>query len=368
MGKLTNALAIFSEAPPSPLPAPAAPVEAAAPVDRRPRQEILTPFAPQTSLSTIVWADIFGDNLPLTRAVAMSVPALAKARHTVCPKIAGTPLRLLRWDAATATDSELPQAGWMVRTDDGVSPWHRMLWTIDDLGHTGWSLWKVTSRLANRFPQYMSRVPRDAWSFDSDGYVVDADSKRIEPAEDLVLIPGPHEGILNYGRTAILHARQLMRAAARAGDVPNPNVTLTYTGDEQLTDDEIRELIQWYVDARNGANGGVAYKTSNLDADYGPSIDAQLLIDGRNAAAVDMARLWGIAAAMVDATTPKSTLTYETTQGRGLEHTEYGVDPYMEAVAARLSMDDICPQGQRVRFDITQDTGPVQPTGPAVED
>ena len=93
-----------------------------------------------------------------------------------------------------------------------------------------------------------------------------------------------------------------------------------------------------------------------------------LLVEGRNAAAVDCARTVGVAAAMVDATVPKASLTYETQQGRGLEHTEYGVEPYAEAIAARLSLDDVVPRGQRMRFDFGTDLGAVQPTGQPVED
>jgi len=330
--------------------------------------QISSPFTPQTGLSTIVWADIFDQAaLPLNRVTAMSVPAIAKGRHVIAPKIGATPLRVLRYDAATQTDQQLPDPGWINTPDPAcpVPPFHRMTWTADDLLFTGWSLWTRVDK-ADGFPQYVSRVPRDDWTFDQDGFV-QINGDQVDSSK-VILIPGPHEGILNYGRVAIMHAHQLLAAAARAGDVPNPNVTLKYTGDADLTDTEIQDLISWYVKARQGDNSGVAFLNQVVDAIDGPAADGQLLIDGRNAAAVDMARLMGIAAAMVDATAPKASLNYETTQGRGLEHTEYGTDPYYEAIAARLSLDDVVPRGQRVRFDIAQDLGPVQPTGPVVED
>jgi len=362
MGALRNALQLMSGA------TPADTTQLQAERLTRPNPQILSPWTPQTGLSTIVWADIFSEaGMPITRTVAMSIPAIAKGRHVVAPKIGATPLRVLKHDAETQTDAQVPDPGWINSPDPTcpVPPFHRMTWTVDDLIFTGWSLWSRVD-LATGFPQYVSRVPRDDWQFDAEGFVT-IQGEQVS-SERVILIPGPHEGILNFGRTAILHARQLLAAAARAGDVPNPNVELHYTGDDELSDAEITELLRYYVAARQGENGGVSFTNSVIESKYGPSMDAQLLIDGRNAAAVDMARLIGIAAAMVDATAPKASLNYETTQGRGLEHTEYGVEPYMQAIEARLSLDDVVPRGSRVRFDIEQDLGPVQPTGPVVED
>lgn len=82
-----------------------------------PVAEVASPWQPR-NLSTIVWNEVFGTvNMPATRAGAMSVPAIAKGRHVLCPKIASTPLRALRGDAEVE-----PQPSWLYRTDDPVSP------------------------------------------------------------------------------------------------------------------------------------------------------------------------------------------------------------------------------------------------------
>lgn len=333
------------------------------------RREILSPWQPEPNqLQSIVWADILGlANVICTRAEAMQIPAVAKGRHVIAPKIAGAPVRAIRFDAATSTDVPQPTPYFMTRTDRSVSPWHRMTWTVDDLIFYGWSLWRC-ERGADGFPLWADRVNPQHWSFD-DNYNVTINDKPVDQST-VVLIPGPHEGIVNFGRVAIRHARQLLDAAAKAGATPSPTMELHQTAGDPLLDDEIDELVDGWAKARTGANGGVGFTNQSIETKEHKSIDGALLIDGRNAAAVEMARILGISAAMVDATVPKSSLTYETTKGRGLEHTEYGTEPYSEAIAARLSMDDIVPRGWRQRFDIAEDIAPEPtPTGPtSIED
>lgn len=318
----------------------------------------------RTSINRLVWNDLTGGaDLPCTRRQAMSVPAVAKARHVVAPKIAGYPLVALRADVEVD-----PQPAWTYRTDDGVSPWHRMCWTVDDLIFTGWSLW-VVSRGADGFVLNASRIGRDRWEFTDEGGVL-IDKTPVSNSRDVLLIPGPHEGILSFGATTIRHAGELLAAAAIAGRVGSPNVDLHYTGDKIMTREEIDEIIDVWVAARmDRTKGGVGFTNKLIEAKEMGRTDPALLVEGRNAAAVDCARIVGVAAGMVDATAPKASLNYETQAGRGLEHTEYGVDPYMEAIEARLSMDDVVPRGQRIAFDRSRDTEtPIDPTGPVTED
>lgn len=345
-------------------------VEAAHQAAGLPTPQIRSPWGPTPShLQTIVWAEFFdGGDFPATRTEAMGVPAMAKARHVLAPKIAGYPLRQFTYDKAVGTDRQVEDPIWATRTSGILSPWHRMVWTVDDLLFSGYSLWKAARGAASdgRPVLAFDRVNIDEWEINADGQLL----VQGNPArgDEWVLIPGPHEGVLTFGRTAIRHARRLARNALVASLTPSAQTELRQTVDVDMTDDEIDRLIDRYAKARTGEHGGVSYTSYGIEAHDHGSIDGALLIDGRNAAAVDMARIAGIAAAMVDATTPKSTLAYETAQGRGLEHNEYGVEPYAEAIAARLSLDDVTPRGSRVRFDFGSDLGEPEPTGPIVED
>lgn len=332
--------------------------------------EIRSPWSNEPStLETIVWADVFGADaelLPLTRSTAIAVPAVAKARHVICPQIADRPLRAFRGD------TQIEDPVWSYRSDDGVSPWHRMTWTADDLLFSGWSLWlarRGARPAGSDTPGPLlgaSRVSPARWHFDNAWRVI-VDDNPIPP--DLaIVIPGPHEGILAIGRRAIRHAASLMDAAENAAFTPTPTLELHQTGGDPLTDTERDDLLDIWQTARTGRRGGVGFTSQNIETKEHGSISEQLLIEGRNAAAVEVARVCGIAAAMIDATVAKASLNYETTQGRGLEHNEYGIEPYARAIAARLSLDDVTPRGTRVAFDISGDLGEVPPTGPTEED
>lgn len=296
-------------------------------------------------LSAIVWADILDtDLLPLSRAEALTVPAMARARDLVCTTIAGLPLRAYRGDVLVD-----PQPGWMYRTDGLLGPWHRMLWTLDDLVFYGWSLWAVT-RGADRSVLTAERVPVDRWSFDDDGRVLVDDGPA--DADRYLLIPGPHEGVLARGATTLRAAARLERAASRHADNPVPSVELHQTVDYPMTDGEVDKLLDRWVQARkNPGAGAVAWTSYGVEARMHGAVPEQLLLQGRNAAAVDVARVVGIPAALLDATTTGASLTYETTAGRNAEFVDYGLSAYTGAVESALSQDDVVPRGQRAGFD-----------------
>lgn len=317
---------------------------------------LASPFQPEpTGLESIVWADVhgdtFADGLPMTRAAAMAVAPVAAARHLVCPAIARLDLKAYRGDT---TDPLPTQPPWIGRTDMGVSPFHRMLWTVDDILFSGWSLWDA-ERGADNVVLKMARVPIDHWKFGDGGAVEvkDADGKfQPMPASRAVLIPGPHEGILSFGASTIRQAADLLASASKAAKTPAAQVDLHYTGDTPLTPEQIQDLVDWWVKARRGDNGGVAFTSKNVEAKELGAHDAHLMIEGRNAAAVDVARIIGIRAANIDATNAQASLTYETAETRGGELVTYGLSAYMSAITARLSLNDVTPNGTTTRFDI----------------
>lgn len=317
---------------------------------------LASPWAADPShLASIVYKDIFGDTAvpaAMTRAEAMSVPAVARGRHLVAGTIGRLPLAVYRGEDTIDTP------GWIDRSDADLSPFHRMLWTTDDLIFHGWSLWSVI-RGGDGLPTRADRVPFDDWTFEDDatGATVIAVNGRVVARDSVCLIPGMHEGLLAFAARTIRHASMLVDAADRAAETPTPNVELHQTTAAPMTHAEITELVNQWAAARRGKNGGVAYTNAAIEARFHGEVSAQLLIEGRNAAAVDIARSLGIPASMIDATGPESSLTYETTNGRNSEFVDYGLAPYMAAITARLGMDDMLPRGQRIEFDLENYTG-----------
>lgn len=331
--------------------------------------ELSSPWGPASpQLQSILWSDVVGalakDNLPLTRELAIQVPALARARHLVCGFGAKCQLVAFKGDTARAT-----QPRWISRTGTSLSPFHRMLWTLDDIFWSGWSLWDVERDApGGAITGGAKRVPMHRWSFDRHTGTVMVDGEAF-PESRALLIPGPHEGVLVFGRMAILQAKELEDSATRTAQNPAAYLDLHYTGDKPMDDTEIDKHRERWAEARRGEYGGVAWTGKDIEVRELGSAAEHLLVEGRNAAAVNMARLASIPAAMVDATNAGASLTYETTSGRNAEFLDYGVDLYLDSIAAALSMDDVVPAGDSVRFDTTQVRALApSPTGPATED
>lgn len=317
-------------------------------------------------LSPVVAADIFGTTPPSnSRAAAMKLPPVARARNLIVSTGCRIPLR------AYAGETQRPDgdAPFLYRTGTATTWQHRNAWTIDDLIFYGWSLWIKTAVDAARFPLSADRVDRAAWAINSDNRVEINGS----PVDDdkVILIPGLHEGILTYGVDAITDTRELYRIVRDRIENPIPAIDLHQTEGDDLPKPERDELIAGWKAARRAKGGAaVGYTNKAIEArELGAGAGNDLLIEARNAAALDLARVVGVAASRIDATAPKSSLNYETTAGRNQELVDFDLALYLTPISARLSMDDCVPRGSRVAHDFTDFTA-VDPsrTGPTMED
>jgi hypothetical protein len=293
---------------------------------------LLSPWAPTGDLAKVIFSDIFGlepSQLPLSRADAMAIPAMARARHIICGTVAQQTMRTYR-------GTELNPGGdspWINSTGSAMSPWHRAVWTIDDLIFYGWSCWSRTNG-ADGYPLRMDRLAIGTWSVEpgTGRVLVDRGDGIHEPVrqDSVVLIPGPHEGLLVFAQTTLRHAADLQTAAAQAARTPAAHLVLKQTAGAPLpksSDDPnvptIDGLISQWATARRGGNAGVAYLPPNLNAEELGTFSEHLLTDGRNHAAVDIARVASLPADLVDAATEKS-LTYSNSRDNDRRAVDYG--------------------------------------------
>jgi hypothetical protein len=329
---------------------------------------IASPWSDPGGLAKVIASDVFGlDEPPIsTRAAAMRIPAIARARNLIVSSIARIPLEVA--DGPTG-EALTDQPTWVYRTDDGTSPQHRLAWTVDDLMFHGWSLWDKRQRDARNFPLTFPRVNHDRWRIDPDTNRVLIDEQPITDPRDVCLISGFHEGILSFGRDTLTDARNLYDIVRERLESPMPSIDLHQTGGADMSNGEVDALVSRWAAARARRRGGVAFTNKWIEAKAIDSGDAQLMIEARNAASLDLARMVGVTAGLIDATAPKASLNYETTTGRNAEFVDRDLALYMTPIAARLSLDDIVPRGQVVRFNMTDFTAPtLSPTGPDLED
>lgn len=320
---------------------------------------ISSPWSSST-LERIVFDDIFGRDRPEnTRAAALRLPTVLRARNLLVYSIAKNPLIRKRVDAI------LPPAPWMNNAGNG-SPQMRILWTADDLMFYGWSCWWRANG-SDTFPGHAGRVPFGEWRINDD-LKVEINGQEM-PDNAVILFNGIHEGILTHGRDVLDDARTLYANVRKRLAAPTPGLNLQQKSGRDLTNPEIDALIARWAAARRGEHAGVSFTNKDIEPVAMGGDDGNLMIESRNAAAVDLARLVGVTAGLVDATAPKASLNYETKQGRNEEFVDRDLGAYMDPIAWRLSMDDVTPHGQHIAFDLSAFTDPDQPaTGPALED
>lgn len=357
-----------------------------------PSAQMASPWQPASHLQEVwpfehqLWADVFGQDvpLPLTRAEALQIPAVARSRHLITATVARLPLEAFRGEEKVE-----PQPYWLAGSDGqlgdlddeqkmrlgvltGQSTWQRTLWTADDLLFYGWSLWLVTRFSARdlsgrRFPIRMIRLPYGAWDVDGDGRLIDPDGHPL-PEDGAILIQSFSEGILTLAGRTIRAAGQLEQTAADVARRPF-RLELHQTTDLNLTKEERLEIV---TETRRAMadNEGILFTNSALETKtHSMDSNEQLLLGGRNAAALDIARHMNIPGAMIDATTEGASLEYQTTETRNQQWLDYGLSAYMDAITAALSMDNVVPAGQRIAFDTSSLTTSLAPTtGPATED
>lgn len=316
---------------------------------------VLSPFAAPVELGGVVIPDLlvelFGadaDRLPLTRDLAMTVPAVARARNVLAPTAGRLPLRVYRGSTEVTDRTCLDQPETLAARPRFVT----ILWTIDQMLFHGRAWWIVVERYADTgAPRSFEWVPE--WNAKvENGQLVatlDGNHPRIDPA-NVVRIDGPHEGILNYGSDAIRQALRLDRAALRIADNPVPAIELHQTTPDQLDKDEKDALIAGWIKARRQT--GVGYTNAAIETKVHGLNPEQLIIEGRKFAALQVARMIGVPAWVVDVGVEGSSLTYSNVPSRSRELVDYALTPYLAAIESRLSMDDVLPRGQWCRFDL----------------
>jgi phage portal protein BeeE len=112
------------------------------------------------------------------------------------------------------------------------------------------------------------------------------------------------------------------------------------------------------------------YVPFGMDAEMtNPGDDSGLFIEGRNALRLDVANFFNLPAALLDGSTSTASLTYSTQEGRRNEVFDYGIAYWTAPIENALSLDNVCPRGQRIRFDFTDLNAAANvPTGPVTED
>lgn len=302
-----------------------------------------------SELTKLTVADLYGldtDGIAdLTRAEAMQIPSVAKIRNRVCAKLGGFPIVVMKgpmlYDARVA---------WAQSIEAKRTNLVTLSWVTDALIFYGRSFLLIEEKYANGYPRYFKFVPEWQAKVDTAGRLIEAWGKPVAP-DGYIRIDAHHEGLLHYGQSALKVSAAVALAAARAADNPVPSIELHQKGGAQLDKEQIDSMISRWVASRRGKNGGVAYTSEAIETKVHGQAAEQLLINAQNLSDINLARAMGAPAWMIDATTNGSSITYGNVNSRSRELVEDTLQPYIDAIMQRFSLDDVLAAGVWARMD-----------------
>ncbi|WP_223693819.1 phage portal protein [Leifsonia poae] len=326
---------------------------------------ISSPWADSSNLVPMLVAkDVFGvDSAAVSRLEALKVPVIAKGRALLHSLIASNPL------VALNAEGKLPdekQPTWLYRSDTGVSPYQRTCAILDD--HLfEWASLLAVSRGAKGDILDAVHVPFERWSVNEhNAIMVDGELARDD---QVLLIPGPAPGLLTIADEAIRAARATEQAWVSRVRNPFPAMVLQETADYGMNQDEAKPYVEAVAKARRNPDSAVMFipYTMSLTAHNADKTD--LFENGRNAQRLDFANYMNMPASVLEGSLSTASLTYSTQDGKYNEVFAFTIPYWTQPLEQALSMDNVVPRGQRIRFDLTNlRPDQASPTGAAEQD
>jgi HK97 family phage portal protein len=286
----------------------------------------------------------------IQRKEAMSVPSVARARNLICGTVASIPLEYYN----KRTGEVIAPPRWISQLSKHQPSFVTMTWIIDSLMMFGVAYLLVEERYAeDGRPASFEWIANNRVTFTTDvegimiqQYYVDATPINMA---DIVTIQGFDEGILERGSRTIQSAIDVERAAAQNSANPQPAGFLKNSGAD-LPAAEVSGLLAAWKRARQ--NNSTAYLTSTLD--YSPvafSPKDMMYNEAIQNLSTQIARVCNVPAYYLSAD-QNTTMTYANVQDERKQFFALSIQPYIEAVQRRLSMDDISTAGHEVRFAV----------------
>lgn len=309
------------------------------PVERRPRHT----FAVGDDLAT--WNALVNGSAPgrISRAEALSVPAVLRCRNLICSTLATLPL------AATNSVGERVEHALLVQPEAplGIVRAVTMAETLADVLLDGAALWLTILRSANGYPVAVQRVETGRWSQDADTRVIRVNGREVDP-RDVIVFGSPNPPLLTVGARAIRSLMLLERTANLYAEAPEPSTSWRSVDGVDPDEVDVRAFLSAWVAARKA--GSVAFVPSAFEQMESHRLTAEELQLGeaRSFAISEICRLAGVDPEDLGIST--TSRTYQNNVDRRKFFIDFTLAPYMSAITERLSLGDVTPRGQSVRW------------------
>jgi len=299
----------------------------------------------------------------ILRQDAASVPAIARCRNLIAGTIASIPLETY----LTSTGEEIPNLPWVDQLDKRQPMEVTLAWIVDSLFYYGVAYLRVEEvyKDDNR-PARFSWMQNDRvtvkYTFDNstvDYYMVNNIRVPDSGVGSLVTFQAFDQGLLLRQPTTIRAAIDIEKAAAIAAQTPMGSGYIKNTGAD-LPDQQVQGILNSWKTARQSK--ATAYLTSTLEFNPISFAPKDMMYNEAKAyLALDLARACNVPANMIDAEMIR-TNTYQNVLDQRKEFAAYTLMPFINAIQSRLSMDDLLPRGQKVRFAVDETFLRVDPT------
>jgi HK97 family phage portal protein len=192
---------------------------------------------------------------------------------------------------------------------------------------------------------------RVTFTTDLEGIMVTQYYIDIQPIDmnDIVTIQGFDEGVLERAGRTIQSAIDINRAASVASATPMSSGILKNTGADLPANEVSGLLAAW---KRSRSNNSTAYLTSTLEfqsTQFSPK--DMMYNEAIQNLSTEIARAMNVPAYMLSSEMNQS-MTYSNIQDERKQFYAMSIEPYIQAIQARLSMDDISTSGHEVRFAV----------------
>lgn len=281
----------------------------------------------------------------ISRDEAQSVPAVKRARDLIAGTLGTLPLQARngngdRVDHPLLAQPEAPLG--LVRTVT-------MARTVEDLLFEANALWLVLTRTAQGFPASVQRIESGHWQQDPQTRVIRVEGREVDP-RDVILFNSPNDPLLKVGARAIRSLLLLEKTAEIYCQEPEPSVSWRAADGVDPDEDDVREFLAAWVAARKARGTAfvpAAYERMTAER---MTADELQLIDARSFAVLEISRLTGIDGDWLSVNT--TSRTYLNGQDARRSFVDFVLAPFIAAVEQRLSLNDVTPNGQQVRYNL----------------
>lgn len=289
----------------------------------------------------------------ITRADAMKVSSVARARNIICGTIGSLPLEVRR----ESNNSKVPTPPFIRQPDPRMTGQSVYTFLAEDILFTGNGYLQILELGADNRPlsaQWISasRVTKnlDNAGINVTSYSVDGIRIPNDGLGSLIAFTGYDEGLLNRAGITIQTALALEKAVKRFADEPTPNVVLK--SNLPMPAERVTALLNSWKEARN--QRGTAFVNDTIDfQSIGFSPEQLTLNQARQYMASEIARACNLPEWYLGANAGGS-MTYSNTIQERRALVDFSLKPLMTCITSRLSDIDITPRGSYVKFSLEE--------------